>query len=182
LELVIIIAIPGLAMAYAVPGLRTMVTNNRISGNANDFIAAQQFSKAESASRINPVTMCKKNAAGNACAALGHVHYQLKTPYRESLPHGRGPAYKRSDCFGCSECSAWPTKCFGHWVGTVLLTSSSSHWALWNGLALVPKPGTGSDPIPWRVRRGVGPFKQQAPGAGVAVETKQEHPSPDKQR
>ncbi len=69
MELVIIIAIPGLAMAYAVPGLRTMVTNNRISGNANDFIAAQQFPKAESASRINPVTMCKKNAAGNACVA-----------------------------------------------------------------------------------------------------------------
>ncbi len=69
MELVIIIAIPGLAMAYAVPGLRTMVTNNRISGNPNDFIAAQQFPKAESASCINPVTICKKNAAGNACVA-----------------------------------------------------------------------------------------------------------------
>jgi type IV fimbrial biogenesis protein FimT len=71
LELIIILAILGLTMAYAVPGLRTMVTNNRISGNANDFIAAQQFAKAESASRINPVTMCKKNAAGDACVAGG---------------------------------------------------------------------------------------------------------------
>ena len=67
LELIIIIAILGLTMAYAVPGLRTMVSNNRISGSANDFIAAQQFAKAESASRINPVTLCKKNADGDAC-------------------------------------------------------------------------------------------------------------------
>jgi Tfp pilus assembly protein FimT len=69
LELVTIIAILGLTMTYAVPGLRTTVTNNRISGNANDFIAAQQFSKAESASCINPAAMRRKNVAGNACFA-----------------------------------------------------------------------------------------------------------------
>jgi hypothetical protein len=34
----------------------------------------------------------------------------------ESLPRERGPAHELSQCFGCSERSAWPTKCFGHWV------------------------------------------------------------------
>jgi len=34
---------------------------------------------------------------------------QLKTPYRESLPHERGPAHERSECFGCSECFGYGT-------------------------------------------------------------------------
>jgi type IV fimbrial biogenesis protein FimT len=71
LELIIIIGILGLTMAFAAPGLSTMIKNNRISGSANDFVAALQFAKAESASRINPVTMCKRNPAGTACLATG---------------------------------------------------------------------------------------------------------------
>ena len=71
LELIIIIGILGLTMAFAAPGLSTMIKNNRISGSANDFVAALQFAKAESASRINPVTMCKRNPAGTACLAGG---------------------------------------------------------------------------------------------------------------
>ncbi|MCP4472031.1 MAG: prepilin-type N-terminal cleavage/methylation domain-containing protein [Gammaproteobacteria bacterium] len=71
LELIIIIAILGLTMAFAAPGLSTMIKNNRISGNANDFVAALQFAKTEAASRINPVTLCKSNPAGTACVAGG---------------------------------------------------------------------------------------------------------------
>ena len=71
LELIIIIAILGLTMAFAAPGLSTMIKNNRISGSSNDFVAALQFAKAEAASRINPVTLCKKNPAGTACVADG---------------------------------------------------------------------------------------------------------------
>ena len=48
-----------------------MIKNNRISGSASDFVAALQFAKAEAASRINPVTLCKKNPAGTACVAGG---------------------------------------------------------------------------------------------------------------
>ena len=71
LELIVIIGIIGMTMAFAAPGLSTMIKNNRLSGNANDFVAALQFAKAEAASRINPVTICKKNAAGTACVAGG---------------------------------------------------------------------------------------------------------------
>jgi hypothetical protein len=39
----------------------------------------------------------------------GNIRYQLKTPYRESLPHERGPAHERSDCFDCSECCGYGT-------------------------------------------------------------------------
>ncbi len=48
-----------------------MIKNNRISGSANDFVAALQLAKAEAASRINPVSLCKSNPAGNACVAGG---------------------------------------------------------------------------------------------------------------
>jgi len=70
-ELMIIIAILGLTMAMAAPSLVTMIDNNRISASANDFIAGLQFAKAESASRVNPVTICKKNAGGDDCVAGG---------------------------------------------------------------------------------------------------------------
>jgi len=71
LELIIIIGILGMTMAFAAPGLTTMIANNRISGNANDFAAALQFAKAEAAARINPVTICKSNADGDDCVGGG---------------------------------------------------------------------------------------------------------------
>jgi type IV fimbrial biogenesis protein FimT len=71
LELIMVIAILGIAMAFAAPGLSTMVSNNRISAAVNDFVAAQQFTKAEAASRVNPATLCKRNAAGSDCVGGG---------------------------------------------------------------------------------------------------------------
>ena len=64
LELIIIIGILGITMAFAAPGLSTMIANNRISSDINEFVAALQFAKAEAAARINPVSICKRNAAG----------------------------------------------------------------------------------------------------------------------
>jgi type IV fimbrial biogenesis protein FimT len=70
-ELMIIISILGLTMAIAAPNLASMISNNRISVSANDFVAALQLAKAETASRVNPVTICKKNAAGKDCVTSG---------------------------------------------------------------------------------------------------------------
>ena len=71
LELFIIIGILGLTMAFAAPGLSTMIANNRISGEASDFAAALQFAKAEAVARVNPVIHCKKNADSDDCIATG---------------------------------------------------------------------------------------------------------------
>ena len=71
LELIVIIGILGLTMAFAAPGLGEMIQNNRISGAANDYVAAMQFAKAESAARISPVTLCKRNNAGTGCTGGG---------------------------------------------------------------------------------------------------------------
>lgn len=65
----IIIGILGLTVAFAAPGLSTMIKNNRISGSSNDFVAALQLAKTEAVSRVNPVTICKRNTAGTGCVA-----------------------------------------------------------------------------------------------------------------
>ena len=71
LELIIIIGILGLTMAFAAPGLGTMISNNRISSDANDFVAALQLAKSEAVARVNPVVVCKKNVDSNGCVAGG---------------------------------------------------------------------------------------------------------------
>jgi type IV fimbrial biogenesis protein FimT len=71
LELIIIVAIIGIATAFAVPGLTEMIANNRVSSNASDFAAALQLSKAEAVARLNPVVVCKKNAASTDCVDGG---------------------------------------------------------------------------------------------------------------
>jgi type IV fimbrial biogenesis protein FimT len=67
----IVIAILGITMAIAAPGLGTMISNNRISSSASDFAAALQLAKAEAVARLNPVIVCKKNTASNGCATTG---------------------------------------------------------------------------------------------------------------
>ena len=71
LELIIIIAILAITTAIAVPGLRTMIANNRIASNASDFAAALQLAKAEAVARVNSVIVCKKNANSTGCIASG---------------------------------------------------------------------------------------------------------------
>ena len=71
LELIIVIAILGISMAIAAPGLSTMIANNRISSNASDFASALQLAKAEAVARLNPVIICKKNAASTDCITDG---------------------------------------------------------------------------------------------------------------
>lgn len=71
LELIIIIAILAISMAFAAPALSTLISNERISSSVNDFVAALQYAKTEAASRVNPVTICKRNTDGDGCVAGG---------------------------------------------------------------------------------------------------------------
>jgi len=71
LELAIIVTIMGLTLAFAGPGMMSIIADNRISSSVNDYAAALQFAKAESAARISPVTICIKNATSNGCDGGG---------------------------------------------------------------------------------------------------------------
>jgi type IV fimbrial biogenesis protein FimT len=72
LELVIVIAILGITTAFAAPELGTMIKNNRISGGANDFVAALQFAKGEAAAQLTNVIICKKNSTSTGCSGGGN--------------------------------------------------------------------------------------------------------------
>jgi len=71
LELVIIVSILALTAAFAAPGMMSIIADNRLSSNVNDYIAALQFAKTEAAARISPVTICKANANLDGCNAGG---------------------------------------------------------------------------------------------------------------
>ena len=71
LELVIIVTILAMVTAFSAPGIGEMMANNRIIAGVNDFTVALQLAKAESAARITPVTVCKKNAGSSNCAGGG---------------------------------------------------------------------------------------------------------------
>lgn len=71
LELMVAIAILGITMMFAAPSFISLISNNRISGAANDYLGALQLAKAESAARVNPVTICKKNTDSDACVGGG---------------------------------------------------------------------------------------------------------------
>jgi len=70
-ELMIAITILAVTMMFAAPSFTTMISNNRISAAANEFIGALQLAKAESTARIAPATICKRNGDGSGCAAGG---------------------------------------------------------------------------------------------------------------
>ncbi len=71
LELVIIVTILALTMAFAAPGMMTLIADNRISSNVNDYVAALQFAKTEAAARLSPVSICKSNNNQDNCNAGG---------------------------------------------------------------------------------------------------------------
>ncbi len=71
LELIVALGILGLTMAFAVPSFDALISNNRISSGASDFVGSLQLAKAESAARTTPATICKKNIAGTGCVTTG---------------------------------------------------------------------------------------------------------------
>jgi len=70
LELMAAVAILGITMAFAIPGLTAMMANNRIATAATDLVAAMQLAKTEAVARVNPTTLCKSNDGAN-CAGGG---------------------------------------------------------------------------------------------------------------
>ena len=58
LELMVVLAIAGLLMAVAIPAMGDFIRNGRITGAANDVMAALHFTRSEATKRRMPVTLC----------------------------------------------------------------------------------------------------------------------------
>jgi len=58
MELMIVLAVVGIALAVAIPSFATMRRNARMTGAANDLIAAINLARSEAIKRQVPVAMC----------------------------------------------------------------------------------------------------------------------------
>jgi len=58
LELMVVLAIAGLLFAVAIPAMGDFIRNSRITGAANDVMAALHFTRSEAVKRRLPVTLC----------------------------------------------------------------------------------------------------------------------------
>lgn len=58
LELMVVLAIAGVLFAVGIPAMGNFIRNSRITGAANDVMAALHFARSEAIKRRLPVTLC----------------------------------------------------------------------------------------------------------------------------
>ena len=68
LELLIVIAIAGVLVAVGVPGLRTMVENNRLTSQINQFSSSLALARSEAVKVNDHVAICP-STNGSSCSA-----------------------------------------------------------------------------------------------------------------
>jgi type IV fimbrial biogenesis protein FimT len=68
MELLIVIAIAGVLVAVGVPGLRTMVENNRLTSQINQFSSSLALARSEAVKVNDHVAICP-STNGSSCAA-----------------------------------------------------------------------------------------------------------------
>lgn len=74
IELMVTVVVVGILSALAVPSMRTIIQNMRITSQANEFMADLNFARSEAVKRAANVTVCKSNnptAAAPTCLATG---------------------------------------------------------------------------------------------------------------
>jgi type IV fimbrial biogenesis protein FimT len=58
LELMLVVTLAGLLLGFGVPAMGNFIRNARITGAANDVMAALHFTRSEAIKRRQPVTLC----------------------------------------------------------------------------------------------------------------------------
>ena len=74
IELMITISIAAILLAVGVPSMRDMIQQNRLTGNVNEFVAANMLARSEAIKRGSSVTLCRAvnaEAGSDAWAAAG---------------------------------------------------------------------------------------------------------------
>lgn len=61
IEMMVTVAVAAILMAAAVPSFNTMIQNNRISAQVNDFVSAVHAARGEAIKRGTPVTLCSSS-------------------------------------------------------------------------------------------------------------------------
>lgn len=69
-ELIVTMVLAGILLAIAVPSFQTVIRNNRLSTQANEFISAVNLARSEAVTRGSRVAICK-SANGTSCTTTG---------------------------------------------------------------------------------------------------------------
>ena len=75
IELMITIAVMSILLSLAIPSMRDFVTQNRLSGNVNEFLAATMLARSEAMKRGMPVKICRStnaSATDASCSAASN--------------------------------------------------------------------------------------------------------------
>jgi len=70
IELLVTLAVVAVLLALAAPSFRVLVTSTSLTSQANEFLAALNFTRSEAVKRNVRVTMCK-STSGTACTTNG---------------------------------------------------------------------------------------------------------------
>lgn len=73
IELITVLAIVGILTMIAVPGMRTLVNNNRYVSDTNEFVAAVNLARNEASKRGAPVGVAAKTVGGSTNFKNGWV-------------------------------------------------------------------------------------------------------------
>lgn len=61
IELFVALAIGAILLTMAVPNMRDFIMNNRLTGQANEFISSVNLARSEAIKRGTPITICTSN-------------------------------------------------------------------------------------------------------------------------
>ena len=68
IEVMIVIAILSIFAGIAIPSFSTLIANNRMAGQANDFLSTLQFARSEAITRGRRISICP-STSGSACTS-----------------------------------------------------------------------------------------------------------------
>jgi type IV fimbrial biogenesis protein FimT len=92
IELMITITVASVLLAIAVPSFNGMIVSNRVSTQANEFVAAINFARSEAIKRNTSMTMCRAAAPDDTdCeAAAGNWTHWIVRPVAAATVVRRG--------------------------------------------------------------------------------------------
>jgi type IV fimbrial biogenesis protein FimT len=64
-ELMVTVSVLAIVLGFGVPGFQELILNNRITTQANEFVAALNFARSEAIKRGTRITVCKSSDGSN---------------------------------------------------------------------------------------------------------------------
>ncbi|WP_161937723.1 GspH/FimT family pseudopilin [Aquitalea pelogenes] len=80
-EMMVTVGVGAIMMAVAVPQLRTLVANNKITTEANRIVAGFNYARTEAVRRNQPVYICSANLNTNSMSISGCLSSQTSSKY-----------------------------------------------------------------------------------------------------